>query len=56
MERARIRAEEIMERLKKEPQDARPSVFDSPVSLQSNFTPETYMAAIDRIKEYLAAG
>lgn len=56
VERAQIRAEEIMERLKKEPQDARPSAFDSPVSLQSNFTPETYMAAIERIKEYLAAG
>ena len=56
VERAQIRAEEIMNRLKREPQDGHPSVFDSPVSLRSNFTPETYMAAIERIKEYLAAG
>ena len=56
VERAQIRAEEIMERLKKETQDARPTAFDSNVSLKPNFTPRTYMAAIERIKEYLAAG
>jgi para-aminobenzoate synthetase component 1 len=54
--RAQIRAEEIMERLKKTPQEAALTTFDGPVSLQSNFTPETYMAAVERIKEYLAAG
>ena len=56
VERAHIRAEEIMGRLKKGPQDARPSAYGSPVSLQSNFTQETYIAAIEQIKEYLAAG
>ena len=55
-QRAQTRAEEIIDRLKRGPQDARPSAIDNAVSLRSNFTTETYVAAIERIKEYLEAG
>lgn len=53
---AQIRAEEVMDRLRRVLQDAPAPVLSSPVSLRSNFTPEQYMAAVKRVKEYLAAG
>ncbi|MBF8267402.1 MAG: pabB [Dehalococcoidia bacterium] len=55
-ERARLRAEEVMRRLKEIPRDAPSLTTDTPAPLRSNFTPEAYKSAVRRVKEYLAAG
>ena len=55
-QRAQTRAEEIIDRVKRGSQDARPSAIDNAVSLLSNFTTETYVAAIERIKELAEIG
>jgi para-aminobenzoate synthetase component 1 len=56
LERAEARANEIMERLERESPLTRPTGFNVPVSLESNFTSATYEAAVRGVKEYLAAG
>ena len=54
--RAEARAAEVMRRLDAAPHDT-PSVSShNPVSLQSNFTHKSYMAAVRRVKEYLESG
>jgi para-aminobenzoate synthetase component 1 len=55
-ERARARMEKVMRRLENAPWEAPQSATEGPVSLRSNFMPETYWAAVRRVKEYLAAG
>ncbi len=54
--RAEARASEVMRRLREIPQDAEPQTFNHPAALHSNFTPESYMGAVRRVKEYLEAG
>ncbi len=55
-ERAEGRVAEIMDRLARSQVVRGSPRHNDPVSLKSNFTPETYMAAVERIREYLAAG
>ena len=54
--RAEARAAEVMRRLDAAPQDAPSIASHSPVSLRSNFTRKSYMAAVRRVKEYLESG
>jgi para-aminobenzoate synthetase component 1 len=56
LEHAEARAKVIMDRLEREPLVARPSEFNVPASLKSNFTVSGYESAVGRVKEYLAAG
>ena len=55
-QRAVARADEVMRRLSAAPQESSPHPFRAPVPLQSNFTKKSYMAAVERVKEYLEAG
>lgn len=54
--RAEARAEEVMRRLESGLPDAAPTPVHAAASLKSNFTRESYMAAVQRVKEYLEAG
>ena len=55
-ERAEVRAGEIMDRLKGVQRVTHSWGPNVPISLRSNFTLATYKAAVERVKEYLAAG
>ena len=55
-ERAKYRAEDVIRRLSEKPQEALSPALRTPASLQSNFTPKSYMAAVGRVKEYLESG
>ncbi len=54
--RAEARAAEVMRRLNEKPQEAASHPLHAPAALRSNFTQESYMAAVRRVKEYLEAG
>ncbi len=55
--RAEARAADVAARLASLPSDARPAAAPAAAAdLRSNFTRESYMAAVERVKAYLAAG
>ena len=54
--RAEVRVEEIMDRVGRAQVVTDSPGPNAPVSLRSNFTSATYEAAVERVKEYLAAG
>ena len=55
--RAEARATEVMARVTSTPSAALAGAPPSgTVNLRSNFTPDAYMAAVERVKAYLAAG
>ena len=55
-ERGQTRVDEVLERLKEPPRHVPSWAAGDAVSLQSDFTPKTYLAAIERVKGYLEAG